>query len=536
MLGFPLLTVIVFVPAGGALLVGLTPSGRVGVARALAALTALVEIALVVACIVEFKVEAGFQFMSAHSWISALGIQWKVGVDGISVFLLAMTSLLCPVARCGPKVASQARSFLAWMLLLEAACVTAFLALDLFLFFVAFELTLVPAYFLISGWGGARRSFAAMKFFIYTFAGSAFLLVGILAVALLVSAHTGHPVTFDLISLTRAASSLPVNDQYLIFAAFAVAFAVKVPLIPFHSWLPDAYTEAPTGGSMILAGILFKLGAYGLLRFGVFLLPRAANGMAPVLLTLAVVGITYGGVITIMQRDLKRLIAYASIADVGFVVLGVFAFSPQGITGGVLEMVNHGLTTGALFFLVGMVWERRQSFRFSDLGGIQKSSPVLAGVFLVVVLAAVGLPGLNGFVGEVLVLVGPFITHRWWAVVATSGIVLGAIYMLWAYQRVFHGQLVQAPATDAKADISWRELAAITPLLAGIVFLGIYPKPLLDRVEPSVSHLLAHVEHVDRGLQMPAEAGVAGNPSVPVSQNVDSSTVFGFQTAASVQP
>jgi len=522
---FPILTVIVFLPLVGAALVAIIPvASAEHLVKPIGMLTAALELILVAYLVVDFKAgEAGFQFVSQHAWIGQFGIAWKVGVDGISLFLVAMTALLFPVAMAGPKITGSARAFMFWMLLLEAACMGTFLSMDLFLFFVMFEITLVPGYFIVAGWGGPRRNYAAMKFFIYTFAGSAFLFVGILSLVLLTARANGGHQTFDLITLTRLASGLPHADQVLIFTSFAVAFAVKIPLVPFHSWLPDAYTEAPTAGSMILAGILFKLGAYGLLRLGVFVLPRAAADMAPLLLTLAAVGITYGALVTIMQKDLKRLVAYASIVDVAFIVLGVFAFSSQGVTGGVLEMVNHGLTTGAMFFLVGVIWERRGTLKISDLGGLQKPAPILAAVFLAVVLSAVGLPGLNGFVGEFLVLVGTFITHRWWAVVGTTAIVSGAVYLLWAYQRVFHGP-IRNPANEAVRDISWRELAAVAPLLVGIVFLGIYPKPFLDRVTPSVNHLLAHVQAVDPGAHVAPPGQAAVTYSVPSNQNVDGGT------------
>ena len=519
---FPILTVIVFLPLVGAALVALLPGSSADhLAKPIGLGAAALELILAAYLVVDFKAgQAGFQFISHHSWIGQFGIAWKVGVDGISLFLVAMTALLFPVAMVGPKITGSVRAFMFWMLLLEAACMGTFLSMDLFLFFVMFEITLVPGYFIVAGWGGPRRNYAAMKFFIYTFAGSAFLFVGILSLVFLTaSANGGHP-TFDLLTLTRLASNLPAADQVLIFISFAVAFAVKIPLVPFHSWLPDAYTEAPTAGSMILAGILFKLGAYGLLRLGLFILPRAATDLAPLLLTLAAIGITYGALITIMQKDLKRLVAYASIVDVAFIVLGVFAFSSQGVTGGVLEMVNHGLTTGAMFFLVGVIWERRGTLKISDLGGLQKPAPILAAVFLAVVLSAIGLPGLNGFVGEFLVLVGTFITHRWWAVVGTTAIVSGAIYLLWAYQRVFHGP-IRNEANENVRDISWAELAAVAPLLAGIVFLGIYPRPFLDRVTPSVDHLLAHVQAVDPGAHVAPPGQAAITYSVPSDQNVD---------------
>ncbi|MGH9077273.1 MAG: complex I subunit 4 family protein [Acidimicrobiales bacterium] len=521
-MAFPVVTTAVALPVVGAAAVVVLPAARAEVAKLVGLLFALAELAAVAYLVVQFRATAGFQFVSDHSWISALGISWHVGVDGISLFLVAMTALLFPIAMAGPALDANPRAFMGWMLLLEAACIGTFVAMDLFLFFVMFEVTLVPGYFLISGWGGLRRSYAALKFFIYTFAGSAFLLVGIVSVWFL-TGRAGGARSFDLITVTRAASHLPLGDQELVLLAFVAAFAVKIPLVPFHTWVPDAYTEASTAGSMVLAGILFKLGAYGVLRFGVFVFPRAAIDLAPLLLTLAAIGIIYAAAVAIVQKDLKRLVAYSTVADVGFVVLGVFAFSSQGISGSVLEMVNHGLTTGALFFLVGMIWDRRRTLRISELGGLARPAPVLAGVFILVVMAAVGLPGLNGFVGEFLVLVGTFITHRWWAVAGATGVVLSAVYLLWAYQRVFHGPV--AGANAAISDMSWREKGAIAPLLAGIIFLGVYPKPFLDRVTPAVGHLLSHVQAVDPHFAIPVSglqpAGGHQVYAVPADQVVD---------------
>jgi NADH-quinone oxidoreductase subunit M len=524
-MAFPILDVIILLPLAGALIVALLPKTTVGtIGRSLALGTAGLELVLAAWMVVAFKTgnaHAGFQFTSRQSWFGPLGISWYVGVDGISLFLVAMTALLFPVAMASPPVRRSPRAYFGWMLLLESACMATFLSLDAFLFFVAFEVTLVPGYFLIVNGGGERRGYAATKFFLYTFAGSAFLFVGILGAYILAGSHepSGTSVSFDIVALARGTMHLPLADQEMLLGAFGLAFAVKMPLVPFHTWVPDAYTEAPTGGSMVLAGILFKLGAYGILRWGIFLFPMAAVKLAPVALTLAVTGIIWGSVVAAMQKDLKRLVAYGTIAGVGFIVVGLFGFTTQGITGGIIEMVNHGLSTGALFLLVGMVWERRRTYKFSELGGLQVATPILGWVFMAVVMSDIGLPGLNGFIGELLVLLGTFITHRWWAVVATSGVVLGAVYLLWAYQRVFHGP---AQAVNAGIrDMTWAERLAVAPLLAGIIFIGVYPQPLITRIQPAVDHLVLHVEYADPSLKIPSSAVGHGTFAVPSNQVVD---------------
>ncbi|MGH9126210.1 MAG: NADH-quinone oxidoreductase subunit M [Acidimicrobiales bacterium] len=525
-MNFPILTTLVFLPAAGALAVALIPNAREDMAKIGAFVVAVAELVFAAFMLVDFKVgDAGFQFVSQHPWVSDFGISWHLGVDGISLFLVVMTALVFPIAIAGPKIHSQPKAFLCWMLLLEAACIGTFLALDLFVFFVMFELTLVPMYFIISGWGHDNRVYASLKFFVFTLAGSAFLLVGILAAVVLTSSN-GH-LSFDLIDVARKVSSLTQTEQRLLFLGFVIAFAVKVPLFPLHTWLPDAHTEAPTAGSVILAAVLLKLGAYGILRFGVFLFPKAAVDLGPILLTAAVIGMTYGAIVAAMQKDFKRLIAYSSVAHLGFIVLGIFAFTSQGLSGGVLQMVNHGLSTGALFLLVGMIYERRHTRQIAELHGLQKSAPVIAVVFLIVMMSSVGLPGLNGFVGEFLILIGTFITHRWWAVVGSTGVILAAVYLLWAYQRVFHG--VPDGDNAKMLDMNWREAAALAPLLLGIVFIGIYPKPLLDRIQPSVDHVLAHVQYQDPALHVPAK-GLGPAVTVSPGQNVD---VAPAQTTAS---
>jgi NADH-quinone oxidoreductase subunit M len=380
-------------------------------------------------------------------------------------------------------------------------------------FFVMFEIVLVPMYFLIGGWGHGRRVYAALKFFLFTMFGSALMLVGILALVVLTARETGAALTFDLVELASS-QALAVNTGRWVFLAFALAFAVKVPLFPLHTWLPDAHTEAPTAGSVILAGVMLKLGTYGFLRFGLFLFPEASVHFAPAMVTLGVIGILYAAVVATVQKDLKRLVAYSSVAHLGFIVLGTFAFTTQGLQGSVLQMVNHGLSTGALFLLVGMIYERRHTRLIADLGGLQKPAPIMAFVFTVVMLSSIGLPGLNGFVGEFLILLGSFVTRQWWAVVGALGVIVAALYLLWAYQRVFHGP---AEGENAEmADMNRWEMAYMAPLLAAIVFLGIYPAPVLDRIEPAVDDLIAHLEeHTDYeqpgvATEGPAEASPQG--------------------------
>ncbi len=447
----------------------------------------------------------GYQMLSSHEWSSALGIRWSLGIDGISLFLVVLSAVLFPLTLLGARARRDPRAYVGWILLLEAACLGSFVSLDLVLFFLFFELTLVPTYFIIGGWGYSRRGYAAVKFFVYTFAGSAFLLVGIVAIAFIHQAQTGV-LTFYLPALMQ--THLSSTAGILLFLAFTAAFAVKAPIFPFHTWSPDAYAEAPTAGAVLMAAIMAKLGTYGIIRFDLNLFPEATHTLAPLLLTLGVIGILYGAVVACAQRDLKRLVAYSSLAHIGFIVLGTFALTTQGVSGGVLQMINHGLIIAALFILIGWIYERRGTWQVTNLKGLQGPAPVLAGIFTVVMLASVGLPGLNGFVGEFLVLTGTFIVHRWWAVAATIGVILAALYMLWAFQQVFHG----TPTTDdtrQTRDLGWSERLIMAPLLLLIVFLGVYPKPVLDRITPSVNQLVAHVEQVTHTRQPAVATGGA---------------------------
>jgi NADH-quinone oxidoreductase subunit M len=489
---FPLLTSLVVLPALGALLIAVLPSRRQDTVRQVAVLTTFLVAALGIYVLAAFdRHHDGFQFVTHQPWISDLGISWSLGVDGISLFLVVLTAIIFPIALFAATPEHDSKAYYAWLLVLEAGSMGAFMATDLFVFFVFFEVVLVPMYFLIGAWGHGERVYAAMKFFLYTMFGSAFLLVAIVATAILNAQATGTGITFDIVELASN-QAIATNTARWLFLAFTIAFAIKVPLFPVHTWLPDAHTEAPTAGSVILAAVMLKLGTYGMIRFGLFLFPEASVYFAPLLLTLGVIGIIYGAVVATMQRDLKRLVAYSSVAHMGFIVLGIFALNTQGLEGGVLQMVNHGVSTGALFILVGWIYERRHTRQISELMGLQKVAPIFAAVFTLVMLSSIGVPGLNGFVGEFLILMGAFASARWWAVVAAVGVILAAIYLLWAYQRVFHGAVDEDNA-DFR-ELRWTEGLVLLPLLGLIVFMGVYPKPVLERIEPSVTALVAHIE------------------------------------------
>jgi NADH-quinone oxidoreductase subunit M len=494
-LGYPLLTFLVFLPAMGAVAAMFVPARRPELTRAVGYVTSVATFGMALFLLTQFDtnpLKPGFQLFEDHSWIGALGVRWTLGVDGISLFMVALSALLFPVALLASANISKPKSFTIWMLLLESAMIGVFLALDAMVFFIFFEFVLVPMYFLIAGWGHDNRRYAAMKFFLFTMAGSAFLFAGILSVAFM-HQHSTHVLTFDVRTLTDwAATHIDGGTAKVLFLAFAVGFAVKVPLFPFHTWLPDAHTDAPTAGSVVLAGVMLKIGAYGFLRFAIPFFPQAAVDLAPLLLVLAVVGITYGAIVAAMQPNLKRIIAYSSVAHLGFVALGVFALTNQGISGGLFTMLSHGLTTGALFLLVGMLYDRRHTYELSEFRGIWKVAPVFGGLFVAATFASIGLPGFSGFVGEFLSLLGAFLTSRWYVVVASTGVILAAVYLLWAVQRAFTGE--PDDANRATPDIGAREIVTVLPLLGLSLFLGFYPKPVLDRLQPSVEALIHHVE------------------------------------------
>ena len=509
-----LLSVTTFLPLVGALV--LLVGGRAlsdNAAKAVALLTSLAAFIASLAILGRFNGSfGGFQLVEQAAWVKSVGLSYLVGIDGVSLWMVLLTTFLFPVAILASwKTDKDVRLYMVAMLGLETAVLGSFVALDLLLFFVFFEAILVPMYLLIGGWGGERRIYAAIKFFLFTMAGSAFLLLGIV----FLYSSAGHILgagTFDLRQLNSAAASLPVATARWLFLAFFVAFAVKVPLFPFHTWLPDAHTEAPTAGSVLLAGVLLKVGTYGLIRFNLALFPEASKYFATFVSVLAVIGIVYGAVCALIQTDIKRLVAYSSVSHLGFVVLGIFALTTQAFTGGVLQMVNHGLATGALFLLVGMVYERTHTRDLGRLGGLASVTPWLAGMFLFAVIASVGLPGLNSFVGEFLVIVGTFAVSHWFGSVAALAVILSAIYLLWSYQRMAYG-----PVHDEHKglpDLSLREVVVLVPVLSLLLVFGVYPKLLTDRIDPTTRAVIAHVQpnhETDVGIKPAQQAGAPGS-------------------------
>lgn len=493
-LNLPVLSIVTFLPTVGALVVALSPRSNERAIKSLALAVSLLTFAVSLLLYAYFRVgSAEMQFTESAPWISDLGISYQLGVDGISLWLVLLTTFLTPLAILSSwtGVKDRLKEYMIVMLLLETGMIGVFVATDLFLFYVFWEAMLIPMYFLIGVWGGPRRIYAAMKFVLFTMAGSVLMLVAILGVAFLNQQSSGQ-LTFDLASLLK--TPVDAGMQTWLFAAFALAFAIKVPLFPLHTWLPDAHVEAPTAGSVLLAGVLLKMGVYGYLRFAIPLFPQAAKDFAPLLAALAIIGIIYGALVAMMQPDIKKLVAYSSVSHLGFVMLGTFAFTAQGVSGGILQMINHGLSTGALFLLVGMIYERTHTRLIADYGGLAKRLPVFTAFFLIVMLSSIGLPGLNGFVGEFTILLGVLRANVLWAALAATGVILSAWYMLGMYQRVFHGEPAQNEHTRHLVDVDRREIAILVPIIVLIVLLGVYPKPFFDVMQPSVDALLALVK------------------------------------------
>jgi NADH-quinone oxidoreductase subunit M len=497
MTGLPILTIVTFLPLVGALAIAFVPRQRLGLIRGLALLTALATFAVSLLLLVDFApVQAGFQYRESVDWIPAFGIRYTLGLDGISLALVVLTTTLTWISILASfaPITDRVKEYMISFLILEVGMVGVFLALDMFLFYIFWEIVLVPMYLIIGIWGGANRIYATIKFVLYTLVGSLLMLVAILGVAYTYQASTGSWVgAFDYETL-RGAGFDPTL-QFFAFAAFFLAFAIKVPMFPFHTWLPDAHVEAPTAGSVILAGVLLKLGGYGLIRFAVPLFPDAAQTWAPLIIVLSLIGIVYGAIVALVQPDLKKLVAYSSVSHMGFVTLGIFIFTEQGLHGALLQMIAHGLITGALFLLVGVIYERTHDRTIARMGGLAAVMPVYAALFGFFVLASLALPGLAGFVAEFLVLVGAFDYWPPVAAIAALAMMLGAAYLLWMYQRVVFGEVSEfiKGLGHRLADMNRVEVLTLVPLGVLTIAFGLFPGLLLDLFQPPVSELLAQL-------------------------------------------
>lgn len=486
------LTLVTFFPLIGAALLMFVPRQQHDTIKGVTLIVSFITMLLSIAIYQFFDSNAtGMQFSVDVPWVMSLGIHYHMGIDGISLLLIVLTTILtvlCVIASWH-SITHGVKGFYISLLLLTSGMIGVFCALDLFLFYVFWEVMLIPMYFIIGVWGGPRRVYAAIKFVLFTMFGSLLMLVAILYIYFQYQTYSGE-YTFDLLKMTGM--PLGFREQLWLFGAFALAFAIKVPLFPFHTWLPDAHVQAPTVGSVILAGVLLKMGTYGFLRICMPLFPEATMAYLPYICVLAVIAIIYGALVSMVQRDIKSLVAFSSVSHMGFVMLGMFALNPAGMQGSVLQMLNHGVSTGALFLIVGMIYERRHSRMIEDFGGIAKVMPVFATFLMIFTLSSIGLPLTNGFVGEFLILLGAFKANVTYGVLAATGVVLAACYMLWMYQRVIYGKITK-PENEKLTDLTAREKLVLIPLVVLVFWIGIYPSPFLSRIEPAVNQILTQV-------------------------------------------
>ncbi len=487
-----ILSLITFLPLVGILPLILMPRGRERAIKYLALGVAGLDFIVSLYLYFGFDSSAvSMQFVQRFPWIGDYGINYYLGLDGISLFLVLLTTFLTPIVILSSweAITEKVKEYMICFLLLETAMIGAFVSLNLFLFYIFWEAMLIPMYFIIGVWGGPHKIYATIKFFLFTLFGSLLMLVAIMALYFMYAKQFGT-YSFDLMELYRV--DIPLGAQLWLFAAFGLSFAIKVPIFPFHTWLPDAHVEAPTAGSVILAGVLLKMGTYGFIRFAMPLFPEAAEKFMPLIAVLSIIGIIYGALVAMVQPDLKKLIAYSSVSHLGFVMLGLFALNVQGIEGAILQMVNHGLSTGALFLLVGIIYERRHTRMIEDFGGLSRTLPIFAAFFMIVTLSSIGLPGLNGFVGEILILIGVFKARYIYGILAATGVVLGAVYMLWMFQRVMFGEIKREENRVLK-DMNGREIAVLLPIILMIFLIGLYPRPFLKKMDASVESFLSQV-------------------------------------------
>jgi len=505
-----LLTTTIFFPLLGALVLLIAASKNEDGIKLVGLTTTLLTFVISLALYAGYDSAAtGFQFTQKLVWIEGLSISYFVGIDGMSLLLILLTTFLTPLALLATwnSVHERLKEYVIMILLLEVGMIGVFAALDLFLFYVFWEAMLIPMYFIIGIWGGQERVYAAIKFFLFTLFGSLLMLVAILVLGYFASA-SGGGFTTDLLALYDLAGKIPAGLQFWLFLAFALSFSIKVPLFPLHTWLPDAHVQAPTAGSVILAGVLLKMGTYGFIRFCLPLFPDAAIRLAPYFSVLAVIGIIYGALVAMVQTDVKKLVAYSSVSHLGFVVLGIFSMTEEGMQGAIIQMINHGLSTGALFMIVGMIYDRAHTRQISDFGGVAKVMPVFATFFMIVTLSSIGLPGLNGFVGEFLILVGSFssmfLQSYAFAVFAASGVIFAAVYMLWMYQRVMLGPVREGGVYHGHklTDLNAREILSLVPIVIFIVWIGVYPSTFLTKSAPLVKEVVQKMEAVKQGIQI----------------------------------